>query len=235
MAREWTITLEDANNAPYETVEQENKISGLHFEMVEAVAKIMGVKIIWVPLPWRRSIKEIEEGKIDAFTFVTPTPERNKFMYFRPQNVLHKGRDICVITHPNNKNRKFNGTLESLYGSRVGLLEDYLLSTEIESHKKKFKTQFITGDTKQLLTMLLAERFDYTFSGNNHFAKIHAQPKFKKLIILKPCFQGEARFIAFSKKVPGYELKATQFEAALVNWKQTAEYRKLLEKYHLEN
>ena len=39
LAKEWTITLEDANNAPYEKVEQEKKISGLHFEMVEAVAK----------------------------------------------------------------------------------------------------------------------------------------------------------------------------------------------------
>jgi hypothetical protein len=43
------------------------------------------------------------------------------------------------------------------------------------------------------------------------------------------------QFIAFSKKVSGYELKAAQFEAALVKWKKTTEYKKLLEKYNLEN
>jgi polar amino acid transport system substrate-binding protein len=234
-ANEWIVTLENANNFPYEKVDKDHKVSGMHIELVEAVAKNIGIKIIWKPLPWSRSIKEVENGEVDAITFVTPTLERNKFMYFKSQNILHNSKGICVLTHPNNKKNIFNGKLESLYGARVGFLKDYVLNSEIEANRNKFDSQIITGETEQLLTMLLAERFDFAFTGDKDFSSIHYQPRFQKLVVLKPCLPGEERFIAFSKKIAGHELKAARFETALIEWKKTSEYKKLLKKYDLKN
>lgn len=229
-----TVALEMANNSPFEKVEKNGQISGFHIELLENVAKTLRFKIEWKPLPWSRALYEVETGKIQAITYVTPTPAREKYLYFHPKNVLHSEK-VCVIGRKNFKENKFDGSIRSLYGKKVGLPKDYAPSVEIEKAKSHFQLVTITGDVDRALAMLHSERFDYTFFIDFYFFEyMKSHPEFKNSIeIYLPCFRGENRFIAFSKAIADHEKQAKALADAMVNYKKTADYKLLLKKWEV--
>ena len=54
-----------ADYAPYEFVDDAGKITGFDVELMEEIAKRMGVELVWTDMPFDSLIAAVQEGKID--------------------------------------------------------------------------------------------------------------------------------------------------------------------------
>ncbi len=227
------VALENSDNSPYSKVSLDQKvITGLHIDIVSSVAKKIGFKIKWVPLPWNRAIMSVVKGEVDAIIYVSPSKEREVSMVFLPNNILHKDQ-ICVVVRKDFKEKKYNGKIESLYGEKVGISTNYVVSQEIFINKNKFNLFESTVEGDQIMSMLAAGRFDYTFTSVNGLKRLKTKSQFNNLMKLSPCLSGDDRYIAFSKKYNGHLNWAQKFEEAMKAWKQSDEYKKILAYYDL--
>jgi ABC-type amino acid transport substrate-binding protein len=228
---EISVALEDADNTPFEKVSADrSSITGFHVELITAVAESIGKKVRWVPLPWSRAIDSAYKGSVDAISYISQSKERSANLIFLPGNELHTDR-ICVFMRKGYRKNKFNGTIESLFGEKVGIAKDYFLTQEIEQKKHKFNLVEITTVGAQMYTMLEAGRIDYVFGSGYRLRHISSKDNMNNIESAGPCRPGEKRYIGFSKKKPGNEAFANQFEEALIKWKKRPEFKNLKTKF----
>lgn len=230
---EISIALEDADNMPFEKVSADRtSITGFHIELINSVAESIGKKVRWVPLPWSRAIDSSYKGSVDAISYITEGNERRTNLIFIPGNELHTDR-ICVFMRKGYANNKYNGTVDSLFGEKVGIAKDYFLTQEIEQKKNKFNLMEITTVGAQLYAMLEAGRVDYVFGSEYNLRRISSKETLKNMQSAGPCKTGEKRYLGFSKKKPGNEALAKQFAEAMVKWKKKSEFKKLKTKFEI--
>ncbi len=71
---------------PY-TYQENDKDSGFEIETVRAVIGKMGLGSKFEQLPWKRCLLAMENGQADVLVSALKTPEREKFLYYKPLNV----------------------------------------------------------------------------------------------------------------------------------------------------
>ncbi len=60
----------------------DDSLSGLDIEVLEAVAEDGGYKLVYHYIPWKRAVSYIKSGKIDVATSASITVERSQFAWF---------------------------------------------------------------------------------------------------------------------------------------------------------
>ena len=83
-----TIVRGDGFWPPYEWTES-SELKGFHIDLVKAVANQLQWNVQIESYPWKRAIKMIKDGNVDAITFITRTEEREKYLYYLKGNQLH--------------------------------------------------------------------------------------------------------------------------------------------------
>ena len=65
---------------PY-TYENSGKSAGIHVDIVEEALKMLGYKYKFTPIPWKRCLKNLEYGNVEAILSASYNDERAKFAY----------------------------------------------------------------------------------------------------------------------------------------------------------
>ncbi|MFM8454469.1 MAG: substrate-binding periplasmic protein [Gammaproteobacteria bacterium] len=79
------ITIGWENWPPYQyekNIRNTKKITGLDLEIVQSILDDMGCQSVYVSMPWKRHLTQVQQGLLDLATGASLTPEREQFVYF---------------------------------------------------------------------------------------------------------------------------------------------------------
>ena len=108
-----------------------NKYVGFDIDVMQELAKDMGVKVIFVPTEWKTIVAGITAGRYDISTSVTKTPKRAEVAGFT--NSYYKYGTVPLVLK---KNLKKYSTWESLNSKKVTIATT--LGTSQEEKAKEF-------------------------------------------------------------------------------------------------
>jgi len=231
--RKLTIVRGDGNYSPYEMMTPDNQLTGIHIEVVHAVAKILKTPVEFKTLPWSRALHWVELGKADAITYIGKTPEREKFAVFHEGNVLNFSQNAFFTLKENlQKCNVFTGDLRQFEGNKIGILNGYSYGKEFDSADYLIKDD--GADTEYILfKKLIKGRFLIGIANIDTITYIAKQEDLMdRIVFMKPYMPSIKQYIAFSKSDRNKKI-ASDFAVALSHFKTTHEYRSILAKYGL--
>ncbi|MGX7125168.1 transporter substrate-binding domain-containing protein [Enterococcus viikkiensis] len=117
------------------TINGKDKIVGADIEMVEAIAKKMGVKVDWVDMSFNAVLAAAKEGKADiAVSAISVTSEREKSFDFTTD--YYTSPQVIVI---NKKNADKLNSIESFAGKQVGAQKGTIQENIVKQQMKDAK------------------------------------------------------------------------------------------------
>lgn len=234
----WTASAEaetmiivrgDDDYAPMEMI-VDDVPTGFHIEVVNEVAKTMDIAVQWKSLPWKRALRLVESGDADAITYISRTPEREKYAIFLDGNELSSSTINFFVLKENESQYTFDGDIAKFVGNRTVLkLRGFSFGSGID----KLPSQEVNS-MEQVVKMLELKRVELAILNRNDFAgekKNH--PEFRSIVALNPPVLVSRNYIAFSR-AGSDETLAKRFETAYLAFRKTPRYAELVKKYGIE-
>jgi polar amino acid transport system substrate-binding protein len=229
--------MEEADNRPFEYVDEQGHITGFHSELVRAVAARLGWQLQFLRVPWKRAQYMLENGQVDAVSYMGSTPERQKYALFLDGNMLHVQHNTLFIRKEDQGRIRYQAPVtEMMKHWRFGAPQGYVLGKELDTAIKGEPSVDLTAHTQaQLLAMLIAKRLDVVAA--EVLALQLVKPTIRdvdKLVQALPgaIFSGNPMYIAFPLKGDG-PARARQFAAAYAKVRQSEEYPLLVARFHV--
>jgi len=211
---------------PYSLVEN-NRITGIDTEIIQAVFQKMKTPITIESHPWNRCLSLLENRKADAILDASITPERKKFLLF-PEEPVSEGITVFFIK----KGRVIPYTrLEDMNKFKAGAQLGYSYCDEIDKTPFALKAERVQS-LEQNFKKLILGRIDFVIESDvvGYYEAKRLGLSDKIDIIPNAQFCHSGNYLAFAKK-SGHEQLATRFSKELKAFKKTKEYRIILEKY----
>ena len=204
-----------------------NKYKGFDIDVMQELAKDMGVKITFVPTEWKTIVSGITAGRYDISTSVTKTPKRAEVAGFTDS--YYKYGTVPLVLK---KNLKKYSTWKSLNNKDVTIATT--LGTSQEEKAKEFfplsKLQSVESPARDFQEVL-AGRADGNITSSTEANKLVI--KYPQLAIVQ---DGEKNPAFLAMMVPK---KDTVWNDYVTNWiekkKNSGFFEKLLDKYNLKS
>ncbi len=122
-----------ADYPPFEYIDENGNKTGFDIELMEEVARRMGVKVEWVDMPFDSLIAGVQEGKIDAaIAAFNYTEERDQVVDFT--DAYYTGEDaFTVVTGFSGAFTKPEDVANYKVGVQTGTTQDAWLTGLVES------------------------------------------------------------------------------------------------------
>lgn len=207
---------------------------GLAVDVVSAVLAQMGHTMQLDLYPWARSLALAYQGQVDCIFTLYRSPERERYLDYSQEPVatqviyLYARKDLTV---------GFDGNLASLANLRVGTAHKVNYGPKFEEVRSRLTIDDAPTIEQNFLKLALG-RVDVAPS-NDHTAsftlELPALQQYAGRIVRLPVpVETVASYIAFPKKRGLAELR-DRFDQQLRQFIGSAEYRRLLEKYSLND
>lgn len=217
---------------PYEMIIDED-LTGFHIDLIKEVSRKISLNVVFISVPWKRALVMVGNGEADAITFISVTPEREKYVIFNKKNIISNTIDGFFTIKENADKFNYSGDLRSFVGYKIGTLRGYTYGEEFDN--ADFLTKDDTaGVEKQLIQKTITNRVDISI-GNIQRIKFIAYRMGVEddIICLKPYVSDAPNYLGFAKR-PEISQLANDFGIALEQYKKTDQYNLLLDKYHIE-
>lgn len=215
------ITVVTEQYPPYEYIEN-NKWSGHDIEIVKEASRRLGIKPVFKELPWKRCLKNVEEGKSEAIISLIKTPERSDYLFFPSANISYEKN--VIFGH---KKIKING-LDDFKGKLIGIQSGYSYGKEFDNHKN------IKKDPSFSQTMLLkkfdADRTNYIIGNEAVLIYLNRKAQLKPIKQVYTVSE-DPMYIAFSKKHPEGKELSEKYNKALNDMKKEGIIEQIIKKY----
>lgn len=230
------VAMEDANNSPFEYIDENARLTGFHVELLRAVSERLGWTLTFKRYPWKRSMKALAAGEVQAVTFVAKTPEREQFAVFIPDNLLHVSRTTLYIKRERAAEIHYQAPLEEMIKRwRTAMPNGYYMSDKVVAlieHGAPIEQPTVTQS--QLFIMLISGRFDAIFGSTSALTRANAEianlePQVQRLD--GALFSGKPMYLAFSRRAPPH--LAEEFAEAYRLFRQEPAYRALARRFDM--
>ncbi|WP_020407771.1 substrate-binding periplasmic protein [Hahella ganghwensis] len=224
------VGMEEANNAPFEYIDDNVQLTGFHVEVVREVAKRLGWTLQFQRHPWKWAIRALENGEFHAVTYVAKSTDREKFAVFHPDNLLHISRTTLYIRKTDADTIVYTPPLQYMVRSwRTAMPGGYYMNDEIiRLLKNGAPIEQPTVTQNQLFVMLISGRYDAIFGATSaikrareEIANIDAQIQRLEGAV----FEGKRMYIAFSRQIESH--LTTDFAEAYRQFRDEAAYQNL--------
>lgn len=201
------VAMEEANNKPFEYIDENANLTGFHVELLRAVAGRLGWTLEFKRYPWKRAIRALETGEVQATSFVAKSIEREQFAIFLRDNLLHVSRTALYIKRERARDILYHPPLEQMaWRWRTAMPNGYYMSDEVVAMiKRGVPIEQPTVTQSQLFIMLLSDRFDVIFGAASALSRASAEiADLDKQVqrLESPLFPGKAMYLAFSRAAP---------------------------------
>lgn len=207
---------------PFEFI-KDGKISGFDIDLVEEIAKVLNIKVEFVPIEFDGLIAAIKAKKIDLIASgMNKTPAREKNVefskpYYESVNYYVKLKD----------NDKLNSLADLSNGAKIGAQLGTLQAEEIS--KIKGVKPFLNAEHMVFILATINKKID-GFILEAAVAKGYMKNYPELSVFAKSTIEGEGVCLAFYK---GNTKLRDDFDNAIQVLKDNGTYQKLLEKYEL--
>lgn len=228
------VGIEEANNIPFEYIDENAQLSGFHIELMRAVCDRLGWQLEFKRTPWKRTMRALESGEIHAASFVAKSPEREKFALFLPDNLLHVSRTTLYIKRERADEILFQPPLEQMaWRWRTALPNGYHMNDEVLSLiDRGVPIEQPTVTQSQLFIMLISGRFDLIFGSTSALLRAKAEIADLDQQVQRldgALFAGKSMYAAFSRAAPAQ--LAEEFAAAYRELRKEPAYRQLAQRF----
>ena len=148
------LTVAVADWPPY-TFEENGKLTGIIVETIIELCKRNGFEADIHLVPWKRALKEMEEGSSGAIAAPIYTEERAKFLYYPSEPINIEKTVFLGLKESGIKVSK----LDDLKDKSIGLVRGYKFTPEFDNHPGIKKVE--CDDDKQLVKILGAKRIEF--------------------------------------------------------------------------
>ena len=171
------VGIEEANNYPFEFIDEQAQLTGFHIEVVRAVCERLGWQLEFRRTPWKRTMRALESGEVQAATFVARSAEREGFARFLPDNLLHISGTTLYIKRDRADQIHYQAPLEQMVARwRTGMPNGYYMSDEVLALiKDGAPIEQPTVTQGQLFIMLISDRFDAVFGSNSSLVRANSE------------------------------------------------------------
>jgi len=225
-SEELLIVRGDGQYAPFEFT-QNNKLVGLHIDMINNVATQANIKVSFKSYPWKRAMSMVENGEADAITYLGRRPEREKYTYYFKGNVLSYTRNHFVISR--SRDIEYNGDLRDLSGYRIGIVRGFMYGDEFSEadYIKKYRV----NKREQMLAMLSKGRLDVALLNPLKLrTRFVEHENFSSIKVLEPPLTELPNYLGFSKPRKRRDI-GEAFSKYMAEFKRSTHYTALLKKY----
>ncbi len=210
---------------PY-TYKENGEALGFEIEIFKAVMKSLNIETDFIKYPWRRCLNSLEEGSADAVVSLLKTPERDKYTLF-PDNYISLSKTVLFTKVGNNI--EFKGSYEDLKSYTIGVISGFSYGDSFD--KAYYLKKDYAQNAQMLIKKLLNDRHDLAAENqvviSGYALKMNVKDKIK---FLNPPIHTQKLYVGFSK-VKGLKQLCDDFSIALSKFKNSQEYRVILEKY----
>ena len=158
-----------ASFAPYMSRESDGSIVGLETRIVAWVTQQMGCDYVYVAMPWKRGLLQLESGRIDIVLMASWKEERTRFATY---SLPYRWEAQQMAVHRDLEGREKIRSLEDLY--RSGLIVGSLRGA---FHGSAYQALFIDGagrdqhrgltEPDQVIEQLMLRRIDALLMDGN--------------------------------------------------------------------
>ncbi|MBP6904600.1 MAG: transporter substrate-binding domain-containing protein [Candidatus Pacebacteria bacterium] len=148
------VVYPEKNYPPFSYQNAMSANSGLSIDIIELIAKKIGVKIEYLPArPLSQIFDDVKAGKGDVVTSITHTKEREEFLYFTENYVTIPA--VIVVRKDYNKNTIDN--LSDFNGKKVAVGEGYAVEEFIRTNFQRIVVEAVSDDEMGLHHLVLGE------------------------------------------------------------------------------
>ena len=230
-----TIVRGNGNYFPLEYMEN-GQLTGVHIEIIEAVADKLGLKVKFDSLPWSRGLLSFKLGKYDGMLNVSRTEAREKFAHFLAGNILSSVKTFPIILARRKNEINFDGNLTSLTPFKIAVGKDYKYGAPFDTASFLLKYEIPSPSQVVLTRLLNLERVDVIIGSRRNLLQVHSKQEIDNLyhIFDQPAASDDS-YLVFSKSRNTLTI-AHKFAVAVNKYKSSEEYTELLQKYkNIEN
>lgn len=210
---------------PPHIIVENGKVTGILTEIVEEVLKRNGIEAEIRNVPWKRALKEVEEGSSDAIFAPIHNEERTKFLYFPSEKLGSEKTVIMSLSGSGIKASK----LDDLKDKNVGVVRGYSYTPEFDKSTDIKKTE--CDDEKQLIKVLGVKRLDFVIGEESTLKYVAKQAgiQIETLFVLTEV----KNFLCLSQKAFGEKGKelAEKFSKTLQELNKEGFIEKVKSKY----
>ncbi|MCX4025154.1 transporter substrate-binding domain-containing protein [Endozoicomonas sp. SM1973] len=185
---------------PYQ-IKSEGDPKGIDPDILQEISKIIGCKVIFEEIPWKRQLEMLKQGLIDIVPQANITKEREKYAIFSIKYLLYESRlwlNTTNLSQPKNLQSFLdsNELLGITRGYSYGKNTDEIINNPKYTNKIKSGTY-----TKQIIGMLAEGRLDGIL-GNRFTVGYIAKKEslHKKIRATGIVVQSDPVYFMFSKK-----------------------------------
>lgn len=203
------VAMEDANNRPFEYIDESARLTGFHVELLRAVTERLGWTLTFKRYPWKRTLKALEAGEVQAATFVARSEEREQFATFVPGNLLHISGTTLYIKRERAGEIRYQRPLEQMVRHwRTAIPNGYHMSDKVLGLiAQGAPIEQPTVTQSQLFVMLLSGRFDAIFGATSALTRAKAEIADLDQQVQRlegALFPGKPMYLAFSRAAPAH-------------------------------
>ncbi len=218
------VVIDSADFYPY-YYRVDGKLVGPLPEVTIAVLSAIGYTVDYQETPWARAVDLVKRQKVDAITGIFYRQEREAFLHY-PQHFPAESKLNLIV--PSNSELKLDGNPLALEGHDIGAVHGWsygLLNDSPEIGRIDFSTEEI------LVRNVALGRIDIAIGNPTSLLKFAKDLGVENRIrIIDPPAESTPLYTAFTKK-PGHKDLAQQFSAALAKFKQTPEFREIMNRH----
>lgn len=165
----------DQDWAPVEYRDDQGEYHGISIDYLTKLGEMLGVRFeIARGFSWQESVDGVKKKKIDLFTSVSKTPERERFALFTDPYI---SMPINIFTR---NDVSYIGDLDSLAGKRVAAVKGYAIHEWLESNHPGIELVSTESITEGLRVLADGEVFAYVgnvvttsyYIGQEHLQQI---------------------------------------------------------------
>ncbi len=214
---------------PHEYQDEEGEARGAAVETVRAIIGRLGHSVTIEVLPWTRALKMVRTGRADAIFTAYRNAEREKFLDYSSEVLIDQ--EVYLYRRAGS-GFDFDGTLESIRNRRVGIVSTISYGQVFASYRpfvRLDKANQLAHNVEKLLKgridLFPSNRYvaEYTLAEMGLSGQVERLPRMVESV---------PSYIAFTRE---RDLRALrhQFDAELVDMKESGEYARILSEHGL--
>jgi polar amino acid transport system substrate-binding protein len=223
------VAVSDEDSPPFYFQSGET-FDGFSVEVLHAVATQLNVTLQWQRLPWSRLMHHVSSGKADVILVFYKTDVRLQDFYYSSESYL---RDPIVLLCAQPCKVAYDGSLQSIQHLPIAVVRGFSYGPLLDSSVFNRATEVASDPL--LFKLLLSNRLQLGMASAinaRHAPQLqHAEDRVQLLL---PPLDYVDIYFAFSKRSAVTADFVYQFDQALRQYKASAAYQQLLQRYQLD-
>ncbi|WP_157678292.1 substrate-binding periplasmic protein [Oleiphilus messinensis] len=225
-----SAALAEADYPPFYFVDDKDRLSGISIDVLEYIAPKLGYSIDYKRLSWPRVLKSLELGSVDMVTTFFNTGERaTHVVYTGVPHAVESNHFIALSS----TTVTYTGNLSDMESLSIGTIRGYSYGQTFDD--ADFLKKVPVLDEPTLVRMLFASRFEIAV-GNPFAVKLQVkrQGYQRELRVIEPPIDVSPIYMGVSRKHTEALGIAAELTSAIVKFRNADQYKKLLQKYGME-